>query len=282
MVTQDEFDFESFKKEAIAGLYSGRKMTGSNGVLAPMMKHFLESMMAGELEHHLSEGKRLGQANRKNGRSKKTVRSLSAGEFELETGRDRLGTFDPKIVAKRQLIITEELEGHILSMYAMGMSTRAMRDYVQEMYAMDISPAEVSRITDSVLPAVQEWRNRPLEAVYPFVFLDCMFFKVRVNGAVETRAAYNILGIDIEGKKEVLGLYTSENEGAKFWLSVLTDLKARGIQDMLIACIDGLKGFPEAVEAVFPKTRANYASFTRSALRCVIYQKKTRNWPWPI
>ena len=148
MATQDEFDFESFKKEAIAGLYSGKKMTGSDGVLAPMMKHFLESMMAGELDHHLSGSKRLEQPNRKNGKSKKTIRSLSAGEFELETGRDRLSTFELKIVPKRQLIITEELEGNILSMYAMGMSTRAMRDYIQEMYAMDISPAEISRITD--------------------------------------------------------------------------------------------------------------------------------------
>lgn len=263
MATQEDFDFESFKKEAIAGLYAGKKMTGTDGVLAPMMKHFLESMMTGELEHHISESKVAGQPNRKNGKSKKTVRSLSSGEFELETGRDRLSTFEPKVVPKRQLIITEELEGNILSMYAMGMSTRAMRDYIQEMYAMDISAAEISRITDSVLPAVQEWRNRPLEAVYPFVFLDCMFFKVRVNGVVETRAIYNILGVDIEGKKDVLGLYTAENEGAKFWLSVLTDLKTRGVEDILIACIDGLKGFPEAVEAIFPKTRVQL---------CIVHQ----------
>lgn len=271
MATQDEFDFESFKKETIAGLYSGKKMTGSDGVLAPMMKHFLESMMAGELDHHLSESKRLEQPNRKNGKSKKTVRSLSAGEFELETGRDRLSTFEPKIVPKRQLIITEELEGNILSMYAMGMSTRAMRDYIQEMYAMDISPTEIFRITDSVLPAVQEWRNRPLETVYPFVFLDCMFFKVRINGVVETCAIYNILGVDIEGKKDVLGLYTAESEGAKFWLSVLTDLKARGVEDILIACIDGLKGFPEAVEAIFPRTRVRLCIVhrIRSSMRYV-------------
>jgi len=219
--------------------------------------------MAGELDHHLAESKRLDQPNRKNGKSKKTVRSLSSGEFELETSRDRLSTFEPKIVPKRQLIITEELEGNILSMYALGVSTRGMRDYIQEMYAMDISAAEICRITDSVLPTVQEWHNRPLEAVYPFVFLDCMFFKVRVNAAVETRAIYNILGVDIEGKKDVLGLYSSENEGAKFWLNVLADLKARGVEDLLIACTDGLKGFPEAVEAIFPKTRVQL---------CVVHQ----------
>lgn len=140
-------------------------------------------------------------------------------------------------------------------MYAMGMSTRSMSDYVRDMYQMEILASEISRITDSVLPAVQEWRNRPLDSVYPFVFLDCMFFKIRVNGGVETRAVYNILGVDIEGKKEVLGLYLSENEGAKFWLTVLTDLKKRGVNDIIIACIDGLKGFPEAIEAVFPKTK---------------------------
>ncbi|NAW51201.1 IS256 family transposase, partial [Elizabethkingia argentiflava] len=134
--------------------------------------------------YHLAQDKLNEQINRKNGKTKKTVRSLSAGSFELETGRDRLGTFEPKIVPKRQLIITDELEGNILSMYAMGVSTRAMGDYVQQMYAMEISPAEISRITESVLPAVQVWRNRPLDTFYPFVFMYCMFFKVRVNGAV--------------------------------------------------------------------------------------------------
>ena len=139
------------------------------------------------------------------------------------------------------------------------------------MYAMEISAAEISRITDSVLPAVQEWRSRPLDAVYPFVFLDCIHYKVRANGAVESRAVYTILGINIEGKKDLLGLYTSENEGAKFWLSVLTDLKKRGVEDILIACIDGLKGFPEAIEAIFPQTRVQLCIVhqIRSSLRYV-------------
>ena len=136
---------------------------------------------------------------------------------------------------------------------------------------MEISAAEISRITDSVLPAVQEWRSRPLDAVYPFVFLDCIHYKVRANGAVESRAVYTILGINIEGKKDLLGLYTSENEGAKFWLSVLTDLKKRGVEDILIACIDGLKGFPEAIEAIFPQTRVQLCIVhqIRSSLRYV-------------
>src|SRR5690606_4793876 len=198
------------------------------------------------------EDKASGVSNRRNGKGRKTVRSLGGGSFELETGRDREGNFEPKIVPKRQLIITEELEGHVLSMYARGMGTRAISDYVREMYAMEISAMEISRITDSVLPVITEWRNRPLEPVYPFVFLDCMHYKVRHNGAVETRAIYNILGIGLDGRKDLIGLYLSENEGAKFWLSVLADLKQRGVEDILIACIDGLKGFPEAIEAVFP------------------------------
>lgn len=266
MESQEEFDFERFKQEAISGLYSGKKMSGGDGVLAPLLKHLLESMLAGELENHLSASKAFGQPNRKNGKTSKTVRSLSSGEFELEGHRDRNGTFEPKIVPKRQLIITEELEGNVLSMYARGMSTRAISDYIQEMYAMEISATEISRITDSVLPAVQEWRNRPLDALYPFVFLDCMHYKVRVNGTVESRAIYNLLGIDTEGKKELLGLYLSENEGAKFWLTVLSDLKKRGVQDILIACIDGLKGFPEAIEATFPKTRVQL---------CIVHQIRT-------
>ncbi|MEG3978932.1 IS256 family transposase [Microcoleus sp. herbarium8] len=263
MATQEEFDFEAFKNQAMSDLYSGKSATGTDGVFAPLMKHLLESMMAGELNHHLEQDKLNGISNRRNGKTTKKVKGLNAGEFELEGTRDRLGTFDSKLVPKRQLIITDDLEGKILTMYAMGMSTRSMSEYVRDMYQMEISASEISRITDSVLPAVQEWRNRPLDAVYPFVFLDCMFFKVRVNGQVETRAIYNILGVDIEGRKDVLGLYVSENEGAKFWLSVLTDLKKRGVGDIFIACIDGLKGFPQAVEAVFPQTKVQL---------CIVHQ----------
>lgn len=174
------------------GLYQGKKMGGTDGVFAPMLKHLLESMLEGELEHHLEENKASGENNRKNGKTKKTVRSLQSGHFELESNRDRKGTFEPKIVPKRQLIITSELEDNVIAMYARGMSTRNISDYVKEMYAMDISATEISHITDKVIPAMNEWRNRPLDAVYPFVFLDCMHYKVRESGGVETRAVYNI------------------------------------------------------------------------------------------
>lgn len=265
------FDFESFKKEAMEGLYAGKKMGGTDGVFAPMLKHLLESMLEGELEHHLQENKASGVANRRNGKTTKTVRSLQSGHFELDSTRDRNGTFEPKILAKRQLIITDELEDNVLAMYSRGMSTRDISKYVKEMYAMDISATEISSITDKVIPAMKEWRSRPLDPVYPFVFMDCMFFKVKENGSVSTRAVYNILGVNMEGKKDLLGVYHAESEGAKFWLTVLTDLKQRGVEDILVACIDGLKGFPDAISAVFPKTQVQLCIVhqIRSSLRYV-------------
>lgn len=174
MKEKEPFDFDRFKEEAMEGLYAGKKAGGTDGVFALLMKHLLESMLEGELAGHLEEGKASGEANRRNGKSKKTVRSISGGSFELETGRDRVGSFEPKIIPKGQLIITEELEGHVLSMYARGMGTRAISDYIREMYAMEISAMEISRITDAVLPQITECRNRSLNGVYPFVFLDCM------------------------------------------------------------------------------------------------------------
>lgn len=163
------------------------------------------------------------------------------------------------------------LEGNVIAMYAKGMSTRDISGYVKEMYAMDISATKISNITDKVIPALNEWRNRPLEPVYPFVFLDCMHYKVRDNGSVQTRAVYNILGVNTDGRKDLLGIYLSENEGAKFWLSVLTDLKQRGVEDILVACVDGLKGFPDAIEAVYPKIQVQLCIVhqIRSSLRYV-------------
>lgn len=216
MKTDESFNFERFKEEAIQGLYEGRKMGGTDGVFAPMLKHLLESMLEGELTHHLEESKAAGENNRKNGKTKKTVRSLQSGHLEIESSRDRQGTFEPKILPKRQLIITEELEDKVIAMYSRGMSTRNISEYIKEMYGMDISATEISHITDKIVPLINEWCNRPLEPVYAFVFLDCMHYKVRESGGVESRAIYNILAISREGKKELIGIYLSENEGAKF------------------------------------------------------------------
>jgi len=197
-----------------------------------MLKHLLESMLEADRDNDLQENKTSDVVNRCNGKTRKIVRSLQSGEFELEDSRDRNGTFEPKIVAKRQLIITEELEDNVLAMYARGMSTRNISDYVKEMYAMDISATEISNMTDKIISAMNEWPNRPLEAVYPFVFLDCIHFKVRGSGGIGSRAVYNILGVNRDGWKNLIGVYISENEGAKFWLSVLTDLKQRDVEDI--------------------------------------------------
>ncbi|MCA4794514.1 IS256 family transposase, partial [Myroides odoratimimus] len=230
------------------------------------LKHFLETMLESELENHLEEEKAKGIANRRNGKTTKTVRSMQSGSIELESNRDRNGTFEPKVLPKRQLIITDQLEDNVISLYAKGSSTRDIAGYIMEMYGMDISATEISRITDKVIPAMKEWRDRPLEAIYPFVFLDCMFYKVKEQGSVTSKAVYNILGVNQEGKKELIGIYLGDTEGSKFWLSVLTNLKARGVQDIIVACVDGLKGFPEAIQAVFPKTQVQL---------CIVHQIRT-------
>lgn len=262
MQTQSDFNFEDFKKEAIKGMYAGKPLNGEKGIFAPLLKYFLEAALAGEMDSHLQESKQHGEANRRNGKAIKRVKSLS-GEFDLETSRDRTGTFEPLILPKRQIIITEELEDKVIALYGRGVSTRDISDYIKEMYQMDISATQLSSITDKVIPALNEWRTRPLQSVYAFVYLDCMHYKVRENGRVVTRAIYNILGVDLGGKKDLIGMYVSESEGAKFWLSVITDLKNRGVEDILIACIDGLKGFPEAIGTVFPLTQIQ---------TCVVHQ----------
>jgi len=262
MNDNNDFDFERFKAEAIKGMYAGKPLNGEKGIFAPLLKHFLESALEGELDAHLHEEKALGAANRRNGKTTKRVKSIS-GEFDLESSRDRSGSFEPLVLPKRQVIITEELEEKVIGLYGLGLSTRDITKYIKEMYQMEISASTLSSITDKVIPAMNEWRQRPLESVYAFVYLDCMHYKVREGNGVITRAVYNILGVSLDGKKDLLGMYLSESEGAKFWLSVLTDLKNRGMQDMLIACVDGLKGFPEAIAVIFPKTEVQ---------TCVVHQ----------
>src|ERR1700704_5088213 len=270
MNENNNFDFESFKREAIKGMYAGKPLNGEKGIFAPLLKHFLEAALEGELESHLQEEKAAGLSNRLNGKTTKRVKSLS-GEFDLQSNRDRSGTFEPVVLPKRQVIITEELEDKVIGLYWLGLRTRDIFKNIMEIYQMEISATTLSAITDKVIPAMNEWRQRPLESVYAFVYLDCMHYKVREGNGVITRAVYNILGVSLRGQKDLLGMYLSESEGAKFWLSVLTDLKNRGLQDMLIACVDGLKGFPEAISAVFPQAQVQLCIVhqIRSSLRYV-------------
>jgi putative transposase len=258
----NNFDFEQFKKEAIDRLKSGESLTGKEGILTPLLKEILEAALEGEMDAHLSECREDGLPNRRNGKLQKTMKT-GTGTFELTTPRDRESNFEPEIVKKRQTVLNESLDNKILALYALGMSYEAIAEHLAGLYGLEISSAKISLITDQLLPVITEWRNRPLDAVYPIVFLDAIHFKVREEGKVRSKAFYSILGVGIDGRKDILGMYFSENEGAHFWLGVLNDLRARGLEDILIASIDGLKGFPEAIAAVFPKTEIQL---------CVVHQ----------
>ncbi|WP_058535352.1 IS256 family transposase [Legionella saoudiensis] len=256
------FDFNEFKSEALAQLKSGQSLTGKDGILTPLIKELLESALEGEMDSHMTDCSETGIVNRRNGKTTKTIKSTT-GVFDLETPRDRDGSFEPEIVKKRQTVLNESLDNKVLALYAIGMSYEAIREHLSEMYGLEISSTKISLITDKLLPLITEWRNRSLESVYPIVFLDAMHFKVRVDGKVISRAFYTVLAVNSEGKKDILGLYLSEAEGARFWLGVLNDLKARGVEDILIASIDGLKGFPDAITEVFPHTEVQL---------CVVHQ----------
>ncbi len=250
-----DFDLE----QAIKALQSGQELTGKEGFLTPLIKQITEAALKAELEQHLEEDY---QPNRKNGSSRKTIKS-SVGSFELDTPRDRSGSFEPKLVKKNQTKLTDEIDRKILSMFSLGMSYRDIRGHVEDMYGIDVSEATITGVTDRLIPELKEWQQRPLDALYPFVWLDAIHYKIKEDGRYVSKAVYTILGLNVEGKKELLGLYLSESEGANYWLAVLTDLHNRGVEDILIACVDGLTGFPEAIATIYPNTEVQ---------QCVIHQ----------
>ena len=250
-----EFNFN----EALDALRNGQDLTGKDGILTPLIKQLTEAALQAEIEAHLESET---DDNRKNGYGKKTIKSPS-GSFELETPRDRSGSFEPQLIKKHQTHLTDEIERKILSMFGLGMSYQDMASHVAEMYGLTVSHATISAVTDKLLPEIKEWKERPLASHYPFIWLDAIHYKVKADGRYESKAVYTVLGLNLEGKKEILGLYLSETEGAKFWLSVLTDLSNRGLKDILIASVDGLKGFPEAINSIFPETEVQL---------CVIHQ----------
>ena len=219
-----------------------------------LTKLTVETALNAELTEHLGHEKnaRKSGSNSRNGYSSKTVLS-DDGEIEITTPRDRDGTFEPQLIKKNQTRITQ-MDSQILSLYAKGMTTREIVATFKEMYDADVSPTLISKVTDAVKEQVAEWQNRPLDALYPIVYMDCIVVKVRHNGSVINKAVFLALGINLDGQKELLGMWMAENEGAKFWLNVLTELKNRGLQDILIACVDGLKGFPDAINSVYPQT----------------------------
>jgi len=231
-------------------------LIGENGLLKQLTKQLLERAMAAELTEHVGYEKHdpagRNSGNSRNGASAKTLKG-NFGTVPIEVPRDRNGTFEPQIIEKHQTRFTG-FDDKIISLYARGLSTREIQQHLEEIYQVEVSPALISSVTDEVIDEVKAWQNRPLEELYPIVYLDALQFKVRDGAHVRNKAIYVAIGVKLNGLKEVLGLWVAQTEGAKFWLQVMTELKNRGVQDIFIACVDGLKGFPEAIETVFPET----------------------------
>lgn len=253
-------------------------LTGPDGILKQLTAALVERAMEAEMSDHLGYEKgdpegRNGN-NSRNGKSKKRLKT-ERGEVEIEVPRDREGTFEPKLVKKRQTRF-DGFDDKILSMYSRGMTVREIREHLEELYGVDVSPDLISRVTAEVWDELQAWQHRPLEPVYPILYLDALVAKVRKSGRVVNRSLYTAIGVSQEGRKEVLGLWLSDNEGAKFWMQVVSELQTRGVEDVFFACVDGLKGFPEAIESVFPRAvvQTCIVHVVRNSLRFVSYGER--------
>jgi putative transposase len=264
--------------ELLAGCKTPADIAGENGLLKQLTKAIIERAMQAELTTHLGyekhsvEGHNTG--NSRNGTSDKRLKG-DFGTLEIAVPRDREASFEPQLVAKGETR-WHGFDDKILSLYARGMTTREIQGHLEEMYQVEVSPTLISNVTEAVLEEVKAWQSRPLDAVYPIVYLDALVVKMRTEGRVENRAVHVAIGIGMDGNKEVLGLWTTANEGAKFWLQVLTELKNRGLKDIFIACVDGLKGFPQAIETVYPKTTVQLCivHMTRASLNYVSWKER--------
>ncbi len=248
---KEKFDFETFSKTAIEKLKESKPFTGNDGVFTPLLKMILEASLESEIANHVQETKT--SKNRRNGTGKKQIKS-GLGQFELVTPRDRNGSFEPQTVPKRQITISSDIDKKILGLYGLGMSYSDIQSHLREMYGFEVSDGTISSITDRIIPEIKEWQNRPLESVYPVVWLDAMHYKVREDGQVKSKAVYSVLGVTMDGIKEILGIYFGNSESSSFWRQVLNDLQNRGLEDIFIACIDNLSGFGDAIEDYYPKT----------------------------
>lgn len=248
-------------QEELEKCHTMEDITGPDGLIQRVIRDAVEQVMNREMEEHIAEEKENGRLAVRNGTSPKTLKT-SYGNIAINVPRTREAGFEPEIIKKRS-VVEEGMEAQIISMYAKGMSVRDITSHLKALYGVDISAGTISNITDKINDEAKEWYSRMLERFYPVVFLDAVHFKVREDGRIVTKAAYVALGIDAEGCKDILGIWVGENEGAKFWLKVCTELKNRGVEDILIVCIDGLKGFPDAIRTVFPDTRVQI---------CVIHQ----------
>jgi putative transposase len=269
---------EKVLDQLLADCESPEQVLGENGLLKQLTKAVLERALQAEMSHHLGYEKHApagrGSGNSRNGATAKKLQG-DFGEIELETPRDRNGEFEPRIVAKGQRRL-EGFDQKIISLYARGMTTREIGAHLEEIYGVEVSPMLVSKVTEEVIDQVRTWQNRPLERLYPVVFLDALFVKMREGGQVANRAVYVALGVNVEGEKEVLGLWVADSEGAKFWLQVLTELNNRGVEDVLFFCVDGLQGFSEAIEAVYPQATVQLCivHLVRASLRYVGWKQR--------
>ena len=250
-----EIEAEQFAKD----IKSGKSIGGKDGALSSLIKQLTEAALAGEIDSHLTQDL---NKNRKNGYATKTMKSEHVS-FDLDVPRDRDGSFEPEIVKKNQRTMTGEIEDKILALYSHWNSYSQITKLIEDIYGVGFSKGAISAVIDKIIPMLKEWKIRPLEEVYPFVFLDAIHYKIKEDGRYISKAFYTILGVRVDGKKEILGLYLNESEGAKFWLQVLTDLHNRGVKDILIASVDVLKGFPEAINSVFPNTEVQL---------CIVHQ----------
>lgn len=257
---------------------SPEEILGEQGLVKGLTKRLVERALEAELSNHLGYEKNSpagrNTGNSRNGKSSKKVKTCS-GELEIVVPRDRDASFEPQLVKKGQRRLPG-FDDKVIALYARGMTTREIQGHLHELYGVEVSPTLISNVTDSVLEDVKAWQARPLDAVYPIVYLDAIHVKLRTSGHVQNQAVYLALGVNLEGQKELLGLWVGEAEGAKFWLSVLTELKNRGVKDILIACVDGLKGFPDAIESVFPKTQIQLCivHMIRNSLRYVSWKHR--------
>lgn len=258
METNEVIDY----KLAATQLRSGKPLFGKDGALAPLLERILNAALEGEMDAHLSEESR-NSGNRRNGKMPKTVQT-PYGAVTVETPRDRDGSFSPETVRKRETVLAEGMAERIIGMYALGTSTREISTYFEREFNTRMSAETISAITDRVLPEIKEWKSRSLDSVYAICWLDAIHYKVKdESGRAVSRAIYNVLGINKEGRKELLGMYVARSEGANFWLDVLTDLQNRGVEDIMICCVDGLKGFPDAIHSIFPNAAVQL---------CVVHQ----------
>ena len=267
----DKKALEAFAREAAKGMKTEQDLNDFRKILT---KVTVEAALNAELDHHLGyvKNEKSSSGNNRNGFTSKTLRTED-GQFEVDTPRDRLGDFEPQLVKKNQTRFTS-MDDKILYLYAKGMTTREIVATFKEMYDAEISPTLISRVTNAVIEEVIEWQSRPLDPVYPIIYLDCIVVKIRQDKRVINKSFYLALGVNMEGHKDLLGMWLSENEGAKFWLNVLTELQNRGVKDVLIACFDGLKGFPDAIRTVFPETQIQLCivHMVRNSLKYVVWK----------